>query len=142
MLCIRENIRERMFGVHNEKIGDVAVILCEGRMVGSDAAFKLRDEVRRQRDVRIVILDLSELRYLGGDVLGMLVFLQAWTRGVGIQLKLFDPPPIVRQSLERLRSAAEFEIASVGDVLTLLHWEGPRNGTKETMCDASGLQAA
>jgi len=72
----------------------------------------------------------------------MLVFLQAWTRGVGIQLKLFDPPPIVRQSLERLRSAAEFEIASVGDVLTLLHWEGPRNGTKETMYDASGLQAA
>jgi hypothetical protein len=31
------------------KIGDVTVILCEGRMVGGDAAFKLRDEVKRQK---------------------------------------------------------------------------------------------
>jgi anti-anti-sigma regulatory factor len=132
-----------MFAVHNEKIGDVAVILCEGRMVGSDAAFKLRDEVRRQREARVVLLDLSELQSLGGDALGMLVFLQAWARSVGIEFKLFDPPPEVRKSLQRLRSAAEFEMASIDDVLNLLHWDGPRTGAaNSSMTHVPGLQAA
>jgi anti-anti-sigma regulatory factor len=132
-----------MFAVHNEKIGDVAVILCEGRMVGSDAAFRLRDEVRRQREARVVLLDLSELQSLGGDALGMLVFLQAWARSVGIEFKLFDPPLEVRKSLQRLRSAAEFEMASIDDVLDLLHWDGPRTGaTNSSMTPVPGLQAA
>ncbi len=132
-----------MFAVHNEKIGDVAVILCEGRMVGSDAAFKLRDEVRRQREARVILLDLSELQSLGGDALGMLVFLQAWARSVGIEFRLFDPPPQVRRSLQQLRSAAEFEMASIDDVLNLLHWDGPRNGIADpSMTNVPGLQAA
>ncbi|HYW40846.1 MAG TPA: STAS domain-containing protein [Terriglobales bacterium] len=131
-----------MFGVHVEKIGDVAVILCEGRMISSDAAFKLRDEVRRQRDAHVFLLDLSELGFLGGDVLGMLVILQAWTRDLGIQFKLFDPQPVVRRSLQRLRSTAEFEIASMNDVLSLLHWEGPRKPIIESVSKAPGGKAA
>jgi anti-anti-sigma regulatory factor len=131
-----------MFSVHKEKIGDVTVILCEGRMVGGDAAFKLRDAVKRQRDARVVLLDLSELGFLGGDVLRMLVCLQAWTRVSGIQFKLFDPSPVVRQSLQRLRSTAEFEIASTDDVLSILHWEGPRNEILQSLSKAPRLNAA
>jgi len=131
-----------MFGVHVEKIGDVAVILCEGRMIGSDAAFRLRDEVRRQRNSTVVLLDLSELSFMGGDVLGMLVFLQAWTRDLGIQFKLFDPQPQVRLSLQRLRLTTEFEIASMDDVLSMLHWDGPRNRIVESASKAPGLTAA
>jgi len=63
-----------MFDVQVEKIGDVAVILCEGRMISRDAAFRLRDEVERLRDAQVVLLDLSELGFLGGDGLDMLVF--------------------------------------------------------------------
>ena len=141
-MCIRKKVEERMFGVHQEKIGDVSVILCEGRMVGSGAAFKLGNEVRRQSDARVVLLDLSELVSLGGDVMGMLVVLQLWTRGLGIQFKLFAPPPGVRQNLRRLRSTAEFEIASMDDVLSMLQWPGPRNGIIESMSNAPGLNAA
>jgi anti-anti-sigma regulatory factor len=133
---------ERMFGVHKEKIGDVSVILCKGRMVGADAAFKLGEEVKRQGNARVVLLDLSELVSLGGEVLVMLVVLQMWTRGLGIQFKLFDPPPGVWQSLQRLRSTAEFEIASIDDVLSLLHCQGPKNGFMESVSDAPGLYAA
>ena len=131
-----------MYAVHKEKIGDVAVIRCEGRMVGSAAAFKLRDAVRLQGDARVVLIDLSELVFLGGDVLGMLVFLQAWSRDLGIQFRLFDPSPAVRQSLQRLRSAAELEIASVDDVLSVLHWGGPRNGIIESSPQAPTWKAA
>jgi anti-anti-sigma regulatory factor len=131
-----------MFGVHQEKIGDVSVILCKGRMAGCDAALKLRDEVRRQIDARVVLLDLSELISIAGDVMGMLVVLQVWTRGLGIQFKLFDPPPSVVQDLQRLRSTAEFEIASIDDVLSLLHWSGPKNRFIESASKAPGLHAA
>ena len=131
-----------MFSGQVEKIGDVAVILCEGRVIGSDAAFKLRDEVRRQRDSNVVLLDLSELSFMGGNVLRMLVFLQTWTRGLGIQFKLFDPPPRVLRSLQRLRSTTELEIASMDDVLSMLHWEGPRKSIVESVSKAPGSKAA
>jgi len=131
-----------MFGVHVEKIGDVAIIRCEGRMIGSDAAFKLRDEVREQRDSNFVLLDLSELDSMGGDVLGMLVFLQGWTRGLGIQLKLFDPPSDVRRGLQQLHLAIELEIASMDDLLSMLRWKGPRNREVGSGNKAAELKAA
>jgi anti-anti-sigma regulatory factor len=115
-----------MFGVHKEKIGDVSVILCKGRMVGGNAAFKLGEAVKREGNDRVVLLDFSELVSLGGEVLVMLVALQLWTRGLGIQFRLFDPPFGVRQSLSRLRPTVEFEIASLDDVLSLLHWHGEK----------------
>jgi anti-anti-sigma regulatory factor len=111
-------------------------------MVGGDAAFKLRDEVKRQREARVVLIDLSELGFLGRDVVRVLVLLQAWARVVGIQFKLFDPSPVVRQSLQRLGSTAEFEIALTDDVLSLLHWAGPRNGIIQSLNKAPGLNAA
>ena len=63
-----------MFGVHQEKIGDVSVIICTGRMAGCDAALELGDEVRRHGDARVVLLDLSEVGVSGcgrdGDTCG------------------------------------------------------------------------
>jgi anti-anti-sigma regulatory factor len=104
----------------------VTVVQCEGRIVHSDAAFKLRDAVTQQIDARVILLDLSDVETLGGGGLGMLVFLQQWSRKYGIDLKLFDPPDAVRRCLERLSSTTEFEIASTEEILSLLDWEGPR----------------
>jgi anti-anti-sigma regulatory factor len=72
------------------------------------------------------VLDLSELETLGGGGVGMLVFLQQWSRKHSIELKLFDPPDAVRRCLEHVSSATEFEIASTEEILSLLDWEGPR----------------
>ena len=113
-----------MLNLTVEKIGKVAVLHCEGRIVRRDAAFRLRDAVTQQRRASVVLLDLSGVKALEGGGLGMLLFLQMWTRDQGIQFKLFDPPASVRQSLERTRSAAAFEIAGMGEVLSLLGW-GP-----------------
>jgi anti-anti-sigma regulatory factor len=106
-----------------ERIGDVAIVRCDGRIVRGDAALRLRDVVTAQHDARIVLLDLSSVEALEGGGLGMLVFLDVWTRTRGIQLKIFDPPDFVRQSLDRTRYAAELEIASMGEVLSMLGWE-------------------
>ena len=112
-----------MFKVSIERIGDVAVIHCEGRVVHSEAAFRLRDAVTQQRDARVILLDLSDLQSVESGGLGMLVFLQRWTRDRGIQLKVFDPPDYLLQRLERVRFASELEIAGMREVLSLLGWE-------------------
>ena len=113
-----------MLNLTVEKIGKVAVLHCEGRIVQSDAAFRLRDAVTQQRRSSVVILDLSGVKALEGGGLGMLLFLQMWTRAHGIQFRVFDPPSGIRQSLERISSAAAVEIAGTGEVLSLLGW-GP-----------------
>jgi anti-anti-sigma regulatory factor len=102
-------------------------------MFGEDAALKLRDEVKRQRDARIALLDLSELSALGGEAMRMMIALRTWTRVLGIQFKLFGPSPVVRHLLQRLRPADGFEIASVDDVLSLLHWEGRLGNRNEQL---------
>lgn len=112
-----------MFKVNIERIGDVAVIHCEGRVVQSTAALRLRDAVTQQRDARVILLDLSDVPSLESRGLGMLVFLQRWTRDRGIQLKVFDPPAFLQQRLESVHFATELEIAGMREVLSLLGWE-------------------
>ena len=112
-----------MLKVNIERIGDVAVIHCEGRVVQSAAAFRLRDAVIGQKDARVILLDLSDVQSLESGGLGMLVFLQRWAGDHDIQFKVFDPPAFVRQRLEQVRSASELEIAGMSEVLFLLGWE-------------------
>ena len=80
-----------MMSVAIENIGDLAVIECEGRVVRSEAAFRLREAVTSQQDARVIVLDLSEVRAIEGGGLGMLVFLQRWAYDHDIRLKLFNP---------------------------------------------------
>ncbi|HZR56671.1 MAG TPA: STAS domain-containing protein [Terriglobales bacterium] len=116
-----------MFHLQIERIGDVAIIQCEGRMMQSESVFELRDAVMTQNGVSTVLLDLSELEAIGGGGAGMLVMLQSWTHSHGMEFKLFDPQAAVKQKLQSIRSAAELKIASMDEVLRLLGWDGPRS---------------
>ena len=109
-----------MLQIHTDRVGDVAVVQCEGRLVRSDAAFRLRDEVISQVDARAIVLDLSEVNALEGGGLGMVIFLQRWGRDHDIQIKLFNPSAPVRSRLEQLEWIPEFEFASADAVSELL----------------------
>src|SRR6202007_267175 len=61
-----------MFSIHIESVGDMAVVQCEGRLVQSEAAFRLRDAILSQRNSRVVVGDLSEVRAIEGGGVGML----------------------------------------------------------------------
>ena len=37
-----------MFSIHIETVGDMAVVQCEGRLVQSEAAFRLRNAILSQ----------------------------------------------------------------------------------------------
>jgi len=111
---------EVMLGIHIENIGDIAIVECEDRIVRSEAAFKLREAVTSQRDARILVLDLSEVRAIEGGGLGMLLFLQRWAHEHAIRLKLFNPSNSVRDRLERANSIPQFDIATLEEMMALL----------------------
>jgi anti-anti-sigma regulatory factor len=109
-----------MLGVHIDKIGNMAVVECEGRIVRSESAFRLREAVISQLDAQIIVIDLSEVTAVEGGGLGMLVFLQRWTFDHDIQFKLFNPRTSVLNRLERANSMQEFDIATLHEMLALL----------------------
>jgi anti-anti-sigma regulatory factor len=111
---------KNMLSVHIENIGEMAIIECEGRIVRSEAAFKLREALNLQSDARIIVLDLSEVYAIEGGGLGMLVFLQRWAQDHDIRLKLFNPRQSVRDRLEQASSMGEFDIVTLDEMMALL----------------------
>jgi anti-anti-sigma regulatory factor len=109
-----------MLSTHVEQVGDMAVVECEGRIVRSEAVFKLRDAVVSQTAASIVVLDFSEVDAVGGAGLGMLVFLQRWAHTHDIRLKLFNPCRSLREKLEYAGSIPAFEIATLDEMIGLL----------------------
>ena len=109
-----------MLTVHVETLGDVAVVECKGRIVRSEAAFKLRKAVTSQRDARIIVLDLSEVPAIESGGLGMLVFLHRWAHDHDIRLTLFNPRQSVRDRLEHANLMCEFDIATLEGMMALI----------------------
>src|ERR1035438_1923466 len=126
MLGIEPCWEETMLNVTVENIGELAVVECEGRIVQSDSAYKLREAVTSLTDARIVVLELSEVNAIGGGGVGMLVFLQRWARENNIQFLLFNPSKSIQSRLKRAGSIAEFYIPSVEEMRTLLAYANNR----------------
>jgi anti-anti-sigma regulatory factor len=106
--------------------GCLKMTLEEGRIVQSEAAFKLRQAVTSQTDARIVVIDLSEVDAIEGGGLGMLVFLRRWARDHNIRFLLFDPSQSVRKRLTHAKTLAEFYVASLDEMMALLAYANSR----------------
>jgi len=116
-----------MLEVKTERLGGVAVVQCQGRIVQTDDVFKMRDFVLAQEGARLVALDLSGVKAMGGGGLGMLAYLQNWTQEHEIDLRLVSPSRAVRKELART-SDVGFRITSpkelinaAGDLPDLCH---------------------
>ena len=112
-----------MFDIHVEVIGDVAVVQCEGRIVHSDAAFRLRDVILSQRNARVVVVELSEVDAIEGGGLGMLAFLQRWAYDHNIKLKLFNPSNAVQDRLDHTWMPS-LDVATTDELIALLDRAG------------------
>jgi anti-anti-sigma regulatory factor len=109
-----------MLAIHVEKLNDLAVIECKGRIIRSESVFQLREVVLEQDAALIIALDLSEVEAIGGGGLGMLVFLERWTRDHDIQFKLFSPSRSVVEGLVHNRSILNFEFATFHEMMGIL----------------------
>ena len=104
-----------MLALGTERIGDLAVVECKGRIVRSEDAFRLRDTVMSLGDSRIIVLDLSDVSAIEGGGLGMLQFLHRWAYDHEIQLKLFSPARSVQERLQRATSVRGLKLLFVVD---------------------------
>ena len=108
------------FYINTQQTGDVAVLQCAGRMVRAGQALSLlRDAVTSLSQVRVIVLDLSEVGMLDAGGLGVLVSLHNWACANGIQLKLVNPSKLVREMLELTRLTSVLHISSVEDVIQI-----------------------
>jgi anti-anti-sigma factor len=103
--------------IEKEQIADVAVLRCAGRMMRPEALCLLRDTVTALSDLRVIVLDLSEVAMLGARGLGTLVSLHNWACANAIQLKLVNPSVPVREMLELTGLTSVLNISSVNDVI-------------------------
>ena len=124
-----EELENVMLKLNIDNIGEVAVVECEGRIVHSDAAFKLREVVTLQSDARTVVLDLSQVDAIEGGGLGMLVFLQRWAQDHDIRFKLFNPCRSVRDRLKKVHSISEFDMPTLDELMAVLAQADRRHAT-------------
>lgn len=109
-----------MANLHIDRLGGLAVIECEGRIVRSDSAFELRDAVQSQDDARTILLDLSSVTALDGGGLGMMMFLQRWAYDHDIRLKLFNPTKAVWERLAVANSIPAMEVVSADEMKAIV----------------------
>ena len=83
-----------MLSLQVDKIGELAVVECEGSIAEAAEAARLSAAVLSQDWARVIMIDLSEVEYLEMDAVEVLAFLQRWARESAIQLKLFTLLPL------------------------------------------------
>lgn len=88
------------FVVQSQKVGGVAVIHCEGRLVVSDGVRALQEEVEKHSlETKKYVLDLGAVSYLDSGGLGALVRLVGTLRAHRGDLKLCQVSPFVQNVL-------------------------------------------
>ena len=106
-----------MLTVTIQNIGSIATLRCVGRIVVGDEGHTLRKAVLSQTNSRTVVLDLARVGAIDGGGMGLLVFLQAWARAAGIELKLTNLTQPVRELLKLTNLDSVFEVSWSEDAL-------------------------
>ena len=109
-----------MLTIDVEKTGDVAVVRCVGRIVRGAGIRTLRDAVLSEKNVRIVVIDLSDVEALDAGGLTALLSLQQWARNCNVQLKLVNPSHFVNEVLTRTGLNRVFDISKFEHALFVL----------------------
>lgn len=109
-----------MLNINVEKTGDVAVVRCAGRIVRGTEVFTLRNAVFSAKDIRIVVIDLSDVEMLDAGGLTTLLSLREWARSRNVQLKLVNPSHFVNEVLTRTGLDHVFDISTFEHALFVL----------------------
>jgi anti-anti-sigma factor len=87
--------------LQSQKIGEVVVVRCRGRIVSGDEVRFLQLELEKLTDLsKKVVLQLAEVTYLDSGGLGALVRIFGVLRAAGGDLKLCEVSPFVVQVLQ------------------------------------------
>ena len=109
-----------------EKLNDIAVVRCSGRLVRGAALDEFESRLERLDMLRILVLDLGRVEQVDAHGIGILLELRRWARQHSTQVKLVNPSPFVRRVLEATHLTSVFEISSLEEALAILRTPGSR----------------
>ena len=98
-----------MLKVHTRKLGNVAVVSVQGRIVNGETA-SLRQEVGSQLDSKSVVLDLARVSTIDASGLGLMLSLRKQAEKKGVGLKLMNVSKFVFHVFEITRLDTVFEL--------------------------------
>ena len=123
-----------MLTIDVEKTGDVAVVRCVGRIVRGAEVCTLNNAVFSEKDIRIVVIDLSDVETLDAGGLTALLSLQQWARNRSVQLKLVNPSHFVNEMLTRTGLNRVFDISNFEHALFVLSPPDCRHSKYAAVC--------
>jgi anti-anti-sigma factor len=101
-----------MLIVSIEDSGDATVLRCVGSILAGDEVKTLRRAVLSQTASPAVVLDLARVNAVDAGGIGLLVFLRAWTQGLGTEFRLMNVSPHLRKLLKLTKLGSMFDIYS------------------------------
>jgi len=110
-----------MLKITVQKLGDVSVLRCRGRIVAGGAGSTLRNAVLSQPYIRILVIDLARVERIDAGGLGILLGLRESARSRAIVFKLMNATKRVEEILEVTHLHSVFEFCSVQELFCLLH---------------------
>jgi anti-anti-sigma factor len=106
--------------VQVECLQDVAVVSCSGRMVRGAALDEFRHRIEQLQQIRVLVLDVSEVDHLDAGGLGALLVVRRWAMRNAAKMKLVNPPVFFRRLLEATHLTSLFEISSLKEAISIL----------------------
>jgi anti-anti-sigma factor len=103
-----------------ERLQDVAVVRCSGRLVRGAALDAFRRRIEQLDRLRVLVLDLSDVDHVDAGGLGTLLLVRRWATQNSAKLKLVNPPAFFCRLLETTHLNAVFEISSLKEALYIL----------------------
>jgi len=88
-----------MLKVHTTKLGKVAVLYVQGKIVSGETEL-LRRAVLAQADASVIVLDLARVNTIDAGGLGVMLELREHTQSRGIEFRLKNVTRLVRHVLE------------------------------------------
>ena len=108
--------RAVMLNVNVQRLGNVTILRCQGRIVAGNEGTVLRKAALSEVDASMLVLDLAGVAGIDAGGLGVLLGLHARTHSSGIQVKLMNVPNSIQQTLEVTNLDRVFEICSEKDL--------------------------
>ena len=106
-----------MMKIHTTKLGNVAVLCLQGRIVRGESD-ALRRAVLTQADANVVVLDLARVNTIDAGGLGVMLELREHSESSGIEFRLRNVTKLVRRVLEITRLDSVFEVSAGAGVLS------------------------
>ena len=111
-----------MLTVRTERIDDLAVLKCNGRIVRGQEVV-LESAVLDQKQARTILLDLTGVEGIDAGGLTLLVSLHRWAEGHATHLTIVNPRPFVYEMLTRTHLDCVFDISTFDHALAVLGCE-------------------